>query len=124
MVRFAQFTAATDMRRIVPRESYDQWVHEGGYGGIALVAVGLLILLLPFRRRELWAWFAVAAMFLLYVLPTFVIPALRMPGWDALWEGIAHPGLASWVAANVLLGALMVAALALSLPSFLRRKGQ
>jgi len=52
MIRFVQVTPGMDMRSLVPRERFDQWVHEAGYAGMAVVAVWLFVVLVPFRRRE------------------------------------------------------------------------
>jgi hypothetical protein len=121
MVRFVQFAPGADMRR-VEVERYDAFVHEGGYAAFGIVAVGLLVLLIPFRRREPWAWWALAVLSLVYVAPTFAVPILRsFPGFHVIWEGVLHSGVERAVLANLLLPATMLAALAVCFPSFLRK---
>ena len=55
MLSFEQVRAA----RGAPDEEVEVWEHfvqESGYSGMTIGVVGLLVLLIPFRRHEMWAW--------------------------------------------------------------------
>lgn len=118
MVTFVQITERMERRGII----YEHFVHEAGFAQVAIAAIGLLILFIPFRKRESWAWWALTLLLLIYFVPTLVLPHLRpFPGWDILWQGIFTPGLARSVFLSLLFPALMLVGLALSAPQFFRK---
>ena len=98
-------------------------IHEAGYGRIVLGTLGILILLIPFRRLELWAWVCLSIMFFVYFIPVFLFPpGTSFPAAHDLWRGVSHPGLPRLMLLNALFPVLMILGLSASLPSFLRSK--
>jgi hypothetical protein len=58
-------------------ETWVLTIHEAGYARLAIAVVALLILFVPFRRRQFWAWLALLAVVALYLLPaSYVAPTL------------------------------------------------
>ena len=100
---------------------YEQFVREAGYARLAIGAIGILILLFPFRKGARWSWFALAILLLVYWLPAFTIP-MFMPfmGWHIFWEGLVRPG-ESTIFFNLHLPTLGVIGLLLSLPHFVQK---
>ena len=45
--------------------------HEAGFARLALAVIGLLILFIPYRKGERWAFAALAVLTVFYVLPAF-----------------------------------------------------
>src|SRR5271168_4347266 len=45
--------------------------HEAGFARLALAVIGLLILFIPYRKGERWAFAALAVLTIFYVLPAF-----------------------------------------------------
>jgi hypothetical protein len=52
--------------------SYENWVHEAGFARLAISVVGLLILFIPFRRGERWAFIALLFLAAAYDVPVFL----------------------------------------------------
>jgi len=104
-------------------ERYDHIVREAGYARMTIAATGLLILFIPFRKRELWAWLALTLVLFTYVFPPFIIPLLvPFPGWHIFWQGIFEPGIPRAVLLTMFYSALMLLGLALSAPHFFRKR--
>jgi hypothetical protein len=98
----------------------EQSIREGGFSRIALGSLGLLILAIPFRRRELWAWISLAIIFLHHLRVFVLLPeTYRLPTWYDVKELALQPGLRILLF-NLLFPALLLIGLAISLPSFLR----
>jgi hypothetical protein len=96
-------------------------IHEAGYARLAIAVVGLLILLVPFRRRQFWAWLALLVLVVLYLLPaSHVGPALfsytRLRGLVRLRQ---TSSLARVLLTNLALLVSALVGLALSLPLML-----
>lgn len=93
---------------------------EAGFARVGISVMGLLLVLIPLRKQQLWSWFALALLTLVYFLPVFAIPYLvPFRGWWMFSEGITQPGLARGIALDLLLTGLLVIGLAVSLPSLL-----
>ena len=52
--------------------SYENWVQEAGFARLAISVVGLLILFIPFRRGERWAFIALLFLAAAYDVPVFL----------------------------------------------------
>jgi len=105
------------------RMRYDHLVQASGYAGITFAAMGLLILFIPFRKRELWAWFALAILVFMYIFPTSAIRLLvPFPGWHIFYQGVFEPGLPRNALLTLLFDTLMLIGLALSAPDFFRKR--
>jgi hypothetical protein len=52
---------------------------EGALGMTSLVVVGVLICLIPLRRGEAWAWWAVAIPLFVLGIPIFIVDAMFVP---------------------------------------------
>jgi hypothetical protein len=94
-------------------------VHEAGFARIASGLVGLLIVLLAFRRRERWSWLGLAALASAYLPPLFALP-LPFPNWTAFAAGVRQPELLWAMLSDLFAPTLMLAGLLLSLPILLR----
>jgi len=97
--------------------------HEAGFARLALAAIGLLILFIPYRKGERWAFAALAVLTVFYVLPAFFfflphiessIPALRnLPEPRVL-------GIAQVYYETRFFTALALAGFAMAVPQFIR----
>jgi hypothetical protein len=120
MVGFEQPRETTGTRLVV---RYDLYVHEIAYATIALAIVMLLIVCIPFRKREKWAWWAVSVVAATYIVPEFLLPyfvnPLRPP--YVLWSWIHDSGPAAGFAfVSVLLSILTLLGLVTAIPEFFR----
>lgn len=119
MILFKQLSPVISGEAAVHR--WDYHVREAGYGRVAIAVVGLIILAIPFRRGQRWAWWSLTFTFVSYVVPAFVLPVLvPFPGWHIFSDWMGDPGLARNVFSNLLFPFLMGLGLCLSLPDFLR----
>ncbi|MGA8013642.1 MAG: hypothetical protein WB949_14515 [Candidatus Acidiferrales bacterium] len=97
--------------------------HEAGFARLALAVIGLLILFIPYRKGERWAFAALAVLTVFYVLPAFFfflphlessIPAVRnLPRPPAL-------GIAQVYYETKFFTALVLAGFAMAVPQFIR----
>lgn len=96
---------------------------EVAFSRAGIAAVGILIVIFPFRKSQFWAWSALALLLLVYMIPVFVLPVLvPFPGWHVFWNGIFNSGLPRIVFLNLLLSISMLAGLVLSFPGFPAKK--
>jgi hypothetical protein len=108
--------------------SYENWVHEAGFGRLTISIVALLILFIPYRKGERWAFVALMLLAIAYCVPVFLFGAIPNLGtWSAFrnWN-FPQPRVANrewefW--STFLLSALLVLGLAMSAPFFFRKKG-
>jgi hypothetical protein len=107
--------------------SYENYVHEAGFGRLAVSIMGLLILFIPYRRGERWAFTALVIIAVAYYVPVFLFGAIPNLGtWPAFrnWYlpqlRVTSLALQYWSA--FLLTAFLILGLALSAPVFFRRK--
>jgi hypothetical protein len=108
--------------------SYENWVHEAGFGRFAISVVALLILFIPFRRGERWAFVALVFVAVAYYLPVFLFGGVPNLGtWPALrnWQLPQFKVQSlTWVFwSSFILYASLFLGLAMSAPIFFRRKG-
>lgn len=102
---------------------YDNWPHQAGFSNLALALIGLLILLIPYRKTEPWAFVALAVVMICYLLPTYFFP-FSVPG-GGLGQILRHlqsSRTISLAAVNFyryLLAVLALAGLALAVPRFI-----
>jgi hypothetical protein len=125
MITFVQVEERRQVyeREVRRGEIYEQLVHEAGFARAAMACTGLLILFIPFRKRQRWGWLALATLLVIYFLPALSIPLLRpFPGWQIFYEGIRTPGLARGAFLNLLSSACMLVGLVLSFPSFFLKR--
>ena len=108
--------------------SYENFVHEAGFGRLAISIVALLILLIPFRRRERWAFATFVILAIVYYVPVFLFGAIPNLGtWPAFrnWHlpqlRVANLVLVYW--SSIVFVAFLILGLAMSTPAFFRRKG-
>ena len=99
----------------------DHFEREVAFARVAIALSGLLLVWIPFRKGQLWAWCAVALLLFAYLIPIFIIPIMvPFPGWHIFWEGVFEPGLARGAFLNIFFSTLMFLGLILTLPYFLR----
>jgi glucan phosphoethanolaminetransferase (alkaline phosphatase superfamily) len=108
--------------------SYENFVHEAGFGRLGISIVTLLILLIPFRRREPWAFAALAILAVVYFVPVFLFGAIPNLGtwpvfhtWHLPQPRVANLVLVYW--SSIVFVAFLILGLAMSTPAFFRRKG-
>jgi hypothetical protein len=108
--------------------SYENFVHEAGFGRLAISILGLLILLVPYRRGERWAFAALVIVAVTYYVPVFLFGAIPNLGtwpvfrnWHMPQPRTINIALQSWSA--FFLTAILILGLAMSAPVFFRRKG-
>jgi|GEM_PF-2805468 hypothetical protein len=66
-------------------EITDNWVHEIGFARLTLAIIGLLILFIPYRKSERWAFVALAILVVFYVLPAvFFLSNTNLGHWEIL----------------------------------------
>jgi hypothetical protein len=108
--------------------SYENWVHEAGFGRLAISVVALLILFIPYRRGERWAFAALEFLAVEYYVPVWLFggipnlgtwPAFR--NWYLPQPRVTSLDLVFW--SSFLLTASLILGLAMSAPVFFRRKG-
>jgi len=106
--------------------SYENWVHEAGFGRLAISVVALLILFIPYRRGERWAFVALAFLAVAYYVPVYIFGGISNLGtWPAFrnWY-LPQPrvaNLASVFWSSFFLTASLILGLAMSAPAFFRR---
>jgi hypothetical protein len=101
---------------------YDNFVHEAGFARLAIAIIGLLVLFIPYRRGEAWAFAALVVLVVCYLLPVFFF--VNFPYRLAWWLSPRLPQqrVTSLAAINFyryLLTILALAGLGLALPQFL-----
>ena len=108
--------------------SYESFVHEVGFARLAISIVALLILFIPYRRGERWAFVALAFLAVAYYLPVYIFGSIPNLGtWAAFrnWylpqPRVTNLNLVFWW--SFLLTASLILGLAISAPVFFRRKG-
>jgi len=106
--------------------SYENFVHEAGFGRLAISIIALLILLIPYRKGERWAFAALLILTTVYYVPVFLFGAIPNLGTWPAFRTLAQPKVASlaWQYWSVLfLTAFLILGLAMSAPVFFKRKG-
>jgi hypothetical protein len=107
--------------------SYENWVHEAGFGRLAISVVALVILFIPYRRGERWAFVALVFLAVAYYVPVWFFgsipnlgtwPAFR--NWNLPQAKVANLAWVFW--SSCFLTASLVLGLAMSAPVFFRRK--
>jgi hypothetical protein len=109
--------------------SYESFVHEAGFARLAISIVALLILFIPYRRGERWAFVALAFLAVAYYVPVYIFGSIPNLGtWPAFrnWylpqTRVTNLNLLFW--SSFLLTASLILGLAMSIPAFFRRKGR
>ena len=109
--------------------SYENFAHEAGFGRLAISIIALLILFIPFRKGERWAFAALAVLAVAYYVPVFYFGAIPNLGawpvfrhWNLPQQRVANPAWQYWAVS--LLTASLIIGLAMSVPVFFRRKGR
>ena len=113
LLQFSQATERAEHQGFL----YEQVVHEAGYGRIAIALLGAIIALVPYRKREPWAWWSLALVVLLYLVPTQIIPytlGASWETWNQAWRDIGQSSLARGRFLGLSLLLLVIIALALS----------
>ena len=107
--------------------SYENFVHEAGFGRLAISIIALLILFIPYRRGERWAFAALVILAVAYYVPVFFFGAIPNLGtWPLLrnWNlpQLKVQSLAGIYWSPIVPTAFLVVGLAMSLSVFFRRK--
>ena len=108
--------------------SYENWVHEAGFGRLAISVVALLILFVPFRRGERWAFVALVFLAVAYYVPVFLFGGVPNLGTRPVFRNWHLPQFKvqhfTWIfCSSIILNASLILGLAMSAPVFFRRKG-
>ena len=107
--------------------TYENFVHEAGFGRFAISIIALLILFIPYRRGERWAFIALVILAVAYYVPVFLFGAIPNLGtwptfqhWHMPETRVINMALQYWSA--IFLTAFLILGLAISAPVFFRRK--
>jgi len=105
--------------------SYENYVHEAGFARLTLAVIGLLVLLVPYRKGERWALTAICILIFAYQIPVFLFGAIpNLGAWPIFRNlpelGSTGPGLTALYSYSLI--ALSVLGLALSLTRFQKGK--
>jgi hypothetical protein len=106
--------------------SYQGLVHEAGFGRLALAVIGLLILLIPYRRAERWAFAAIGVLMICYELPVFFLFSVPNIGSWSIFRYVPEIRTSSFETINFyryLFTILALAGLAMAAPLFIRKHG-
>ena len=106
--------------------SYEGFVHEVGFARLAISIVALLILFIPYRRGERWAFAALVFLAVEYYVPVWLFGGIPNLGtWPAFRDWyLPQPrvaNLASVFWSSFFLTASLILGLAMSAPAFFRR---
>jgi hypothetical protein len=115
----AQIEAGTS-HYVVVSDAMD--VHEAGFARIALAIIGLLILFIPYRKGERWAFAALAVLIICYGLPVFFFWSIPNLGTWQIFRSLPEPpvlGLATVYSYTHLFTILAFAGLAIAVPYFI-----
>jgi hypothetical protein len=120
MLSFVQTTG----RNSHSGEIYEPIVWEGGHARATIAIVGLFLLIMIYRKKELMAWVSLLFMLVLYFFPVFVwsfpIPSLS----DLLdWGQLRQSSLARVRFEGYIVSLFMTIGLAMFLPSVVRKSG-
>lgn len=105
--------------------SYENFVHETGFGRLALSVIALLIVFIPYRKGERWAFAALVILASAYYVPVFVFGGIPNLGTWPVFRNLPQPRVANlaWESWSIFfLTASLILGLAMSAPVFLRRK--
>ena len=107
--------------------SYENWVHEAGFGRLAISIIALLILFIPYRKGERWAFAALVILTVAYYVPVFYFGAIPNLGtwpffrhWHLPQSDVSSLALESLTA--LMVTASLLLGLAMSAPTFFRRR--
>jgi hypothetical protein len=108
--------------------SYENWVHEAGLGRLAISVVGLLILFIPFRRGQRWAFVTLVFLAVAYYVPVFVFACVPNLGTWPVFRNWHLPQFKvqnfTWIFwSSYILNASLFLGFAISAPVFFHRKG-
>jgi hypothetical protein len=102
---------------------FETFMHEAGFARLSLAVIGLLILFIPYRKGEAWAFAALAVLMICYVLPVgFFLSMTRLGRWPILREFSGGPrviGLAGVDFERHFFPPLAFAGLAIAVPYFI-----
>lgn len=106
-----------------PVFGYETFMHEAGFARLTLAVIGLLILFIPYRKGEAWAFAALVVLMICYVLPVgFFLSMTNLGRWPILPEfssGLRLIGLAAVNFERHFFPALAFAGLAIAVPYFI-----
>lgn len=105
--------------------SYENLAHEAGFGRLTISMIALLILLIPFRKGERWAFAALVILAVAYYVPVFLFGAIPNLGSWPVFRSLPQPkvsGIPWQYGAVFLLTAFLIFGLAMSAPVFFRTK--
>ena len=104
---------------------FENFVHEAGFARLTLAVIGLLILFVPYRRGEAWAFAALVVLTVCYVLPVFFLDAPNLGLWHIfrVRPNFGTTSLAPMNFYRYVLTILALAGLGLALPQFLATRG-
>jgi len=109
--------------------SYENFVHEVGFARLVLAVIGLLILFIPYRKGERWAFAALAVLIVCYELPVFFFFSIPNLGTWPIFRNLPEERVSSLASLNFqryFFTILAFAGLAIAVPQFItgRRNAQ
>ncbi len=80
--------------------SYENFVHEAGFARLVLAVIGLLILFIPYRKGERWAFVALAVLAVCYVLPVGFFGSIPNLGTWQIFRNLPEERVSSIASVN------------------------
>ena len=103
--------------------SYENFVHEAGFARLVLAVIGLLILFIPYRKGERWAFLALAVLAVCYLLPVGFFGSIPNLGTWPIFRNLPEERVSSLASVNFLryfFTILTFTGLAIASPHFIR----
>ncbi len=108
------------------RFSYANLVHEAGFARLSLAVIGLLVLLIPYRKVERWAFIAIGILIICYEIPVFFFFSVPNIGYWSIFRSVPEIHTSSFETINFyryLFTILALAGLVMAAPLFIRKQG-
>lgn len=109
--------------------SYENFVHEAGFARMAISILALLILFIPFRKGERWAFAALVILAITYYVPVFLYDGIPNLGtypffqkhWHLPENDVSHSTI-FWT--SVFFNSCLLLGILIASPKFLRASGR
>jgi hypothetical protein len=104
--------------------SYENYVHEAGFARLTISMIAAIILFIPYRRGERWAFVTLVILALAYYVPVFFFGAIPNLGTWSFFRNFPQQGSTGlfvfW--SSYLLTGFLLLGLLLAAPGFVRVK--
>lgn len=104
---------------------YGNLVHEAGFARLTLAVIGLLVLFIPYRNAERWAFAALALLMICYEIPVFLFGSMERLGSWPIFRNLAESTTSSIQTMNFeryFFTIVALSGLAIAIPIFARKR--